>query len=292
MRCKCRLRPEVAPDEGVAHVAPDFESRRTYARAEIGDQISRLDRHPVNRVFDHARCETAPAGVGDGHGSAGTVGQKHGNAVGYQHTANGSRATCDTRVGFRGVRQRVGLDWLCASRQVHGTDVQLLRTRSARGGEPVAIDADGHATALRGVGAMVLTADCLPVALAGAGTGEGAGAVAMVHAGWRGLAGGVLEQGVRALRELGAGGELEAAIGPGAGVCCYEVGADVHRAFGGAGRDGDAIDLRTIARERLHAAGVASVRDVRACTICDERFFSHRRDGECAGRQAGVAWLS
>jgi YfiH family protein len=188
--------------------------------------------------------------------------------------------------------ERLGLDWLCASRQVHGTDVQLLHTRAARGGEPLAIDADGHATALRGVGAMVLTADCLPVALAGAGAGESASVVAMVHAGWRGMAAGVLEQGVRALRELGADGELEAAIGPGAGVCCYEVGADVHRAFGGAHRDGDAIDLRAIARERLHTAGVASVRDARACTICDERFFSHRRDGERAGRQAGVAWLS
>jgi YfiH family protein len=181
---------------------------------------------------------------------------------------------------------RLGLDWLCASRQVHGTDVQVLRTRTARGGEPLAVDADGHATALGGVGAMVLTADCLPVALAGSGS------VAMVHAGWRGLAAGVLEQGVRALRELGADGELEAAIGPGAGVCCYEVGADVHRAFGGAHREGAAIDLRAIACERLHAAGVARVHDVRACTICDERFFSHRRDGERAGRQAGVAWLS
>jgi hypothetical protein len=188
--------------------------------------------------------------------------------------------------------ERLGLDWLCASRQVHGTEVQLLRERTARGGEPVAIDADGHATALRGVGAMVLTADCLPVALAGADAEDGRGAVAMVHAGWRGLAAGVLEQGVRALRELGADGALEAAIGPGAGVCCYEVGADVHRAFGDAHRDGDAIDLRAIARERLHAAGVASVRDVAACTICDERFFSHRRDGERAGRQAGIAWLS
>jgi polyphenol oxidase len=198
--------------------------------------------------------------------------------------------------------ERLGLDWLCASRQVHGSDVQLVRTRTTRGGEPLAIDADGHATALRGVGAMVLTADCLPVALAGATAGEGGGAVAMVHAGWRGLAAGVLEQGVleqgvleqgvRALRELGADGDLEGAIGPGAGVCCYDVGADVHRAFGGAHRDGNAIDLRAIARERLHAAGVAQVRDVRACTICDERFFSHRRDGERAGRQAGVAWLS
>ena len=52
------------------------------------------------------------------------------------------------------------------------------------------------------------------------------------------------------------------------------------------------IDLRALARERLLAAGVADVREVGACTICDERFFSHRREGRRAGRQAGVAWLS
>ncbi len=205
--------------------------------------------------------------------------------------------------------ERLGLDWLCASRQVHGTDVQLVRAASGRGGEPVAIDADGHATALRGVGVTVMAADCLPVALAASGASP---AVAMVHAGWRGLAAGVLENGARALRQLGADGELEAAIGPGAGPCCYEVGAEVHAAFaGGRDRDADAgdavrvggtevaaqfergmIDLRAIARERLLAAGVANVHDVRACTICDERFFSHRREAERAGRQAGVAWLS
>jgi polyphenol oxidase len=183
---------------------------------------------------------------------------------------------------------RLGLDWLCASRQVHGTDVQLIRTGSGRGGEPVAIDADGHATALRGVGAMVLTADCLPIVLAASGA---ASAVAIVHAGWRGLAAGVLEHGVRALRELGADGEIEAAIGPGAGACCYEVGPEVHAAFGREARRG-VIDLRTIARARLLAADVARVRDVDACTICDARFFSHRRERERAGRQAGIAWLS
>ncbi len=211
--------------------------------------------------------------------------------------------------------ERLGLQWLCASRQVHGTDVQLVRALAARAGEPVAIDADGHATALRGVGVTILAADCLPVALAAGGETP---AVAMVHAGWRGLAAGVLESGVRALRELGAHGDVEAAIGPGAGACCYEVGPEVHAAF--AARDGAApsahaphdgvapsapaqrgtatpaasrtIDLRAIARERLLSAGVARVLDVEACTICDERFFSHRREGARAGRQAGVAWLS
>jgi YfiH family protein len=182
--------------------------------------------------------------------------------------------------------EELGLRWLCASRQVHGANVQLVRSAARAGGQAVPIDADGHATALAGIGAMVLSADCLPVALGSEG------AVAMLHAGWRGLAGGVLEQGVRALVEVGGGDRIRAAIGPGAGVCCYEVGPEVHAAFGGAHREGQNIDLRAIARERLLAAGVYEVCEVRACTICDERFFSHRREGARAGRQAGVAWLS
>jgi YfiH family protein len=184
--------------------------------------------------------------------------------------------------------EQLELQWLCASRQVHGADVQLVRERAGAGGEAVAIDADGHATALGEIGVMALTADCLPVALAGDGATP---VVVIAHAGWRGLVAGVLERAVHALRELGASGELEAAIGPGAGACCYEVGPDVHAAFGLARQRGR-IDLRGIARERLHAAGVARVHEAEACTICDERFFSHRREGERAGRQAGVAWLS
>jgi len=182
--------------------------------------------------------------------------------------------------------RELGLQWLCASRQVHGTDVQRVRACGGSGGEAVPIDADGHATELKGVGMMVLTADCLPVALGSEG------AVAMVHAGWRGLAAGVLEEGVRALGELGGGGQVFAAIGPSAGVCCYEVGPEVHEACGGSHAQGRNIDLRAIARDRLLAAGVSLLCEVRACTICDERFFSHRREGSKAGRQAGVAWLS
>jgi copper oxidase (laccase) domain-containing protein len=133
---------------------------------------------------------------------------------------------------------------------------------------------------------MVLTADCLPVALGSAG------AVAMLHAGWRGLAAGVLEEGVRAMRDLWAGDEIVALIGPGAGACCYEVGAEVHAALGSGDSAGGHIDLHAIAHERLLAAGVSRVRDLGICTICDRAFFSHRREGASAGRQAGVAWLS
>jgi YfiH family protein len=205
----------------------------------------------------------------------------------------------------RGERDRLcgelGLSWLCASRQVHGTTVRRVREAGGCGGEALGVDADGHATALRGVGAMVLVADCLPVVLGSRG------AVAALHAGWRGLAGGVIEEGVRALRELGDEGELAAVIGPGAGPCCYEVGEEVHAAFDGAQgvgernidppvlarrRGGRYIDLPALARERLLAAGVGRVEWVGICTICDERFFSHRRQGSRAGRQAGIAWLS
>jgi YfiH family protein len=182
--------------------------------------------------------------------------------------------------------ERLGLKWLCSSRQVHGTAVNTIERVAGSHGEALPIDADAHATALRSVGATVMAADCLPVALGSTG------AVAMVHAGWRGLAAGVLEQAVAALRDVTDDEPIAAIIGPCAGACCYEVGAEVHAAFGGAHRVGANIDLRAIAHERLTKAGVGRVEDVQACTICDERFFSHRREGARAGRQAGVAWLS
>jgi YfiH family protein len=182
--------------------------------------------------------------------------------------------------------ERLQLRWLCASAQVHGTHVQRLLDYAGARGQPAPLDADGHATALPALGTTVLAADCLPVALGCVG------AVAMVHAGWRGLAAGALEQGVAAVRELGRGGPIVAVIGPSAGVCCYEVGPEVHCALGEDHRRGRNADLPAIARERLAGAGVSDVRVLGACTICDKRFFSHRREGARAGRQAGIAWLS
>jgi hypothetical protein len=119
----------------------------------------------------------------------------------------------------------------------------------------------------------------------------------MLHAGWRGLAGGVVAEGVRAVRELAGGASLAAAIGPGAGRCCYEVGEEVHAAFaelGPAVRDGRRLDLKAIARRKLGDAGVEIVHDIELCTICGEEsmFYSHRRDRGVTGRQAGVAWLN
>lgn len=177
--------------------------------------------------------------------------------------------------------------------QVHETTVRRVTAVPDPGADPAARPpaADGQATALPDVATLVLTADCLPVALIACG------AVAMVHAGWRGLAGGVLGEGVAALRELGASGTIAAAIGPGAGICCYEVGEDVRDAFarhGDAVRAGRNVDLKAVARRELREAGVGEVYDTGLCTICSDPslFFSHRRDHGVTGRQAGVAWRS
>jgi len=185
------------------------------------------------------------------------------------------------------LRERLGLAALARGYQVHGSHVHLVTAVPGpdRGQRPEP-DADGQATALSGVGAMVLAADCMPVAIGGACS------LAMVHAGWRGLASGVLESGVGAVRALGEDGELVAVLGPCAGPCCYEVGPEVHTALDTGAAEKSTVDMRAIARERLLAAGVGSVTELGGCTICDERFFSHRREGERAGRQAGVAWLS
>jgi polyphenol oxidase len=135
---------------------------------------------------------------------------------------------------------------------------------------------------------LLLTADCLPIALARL-DGERP-AVAVLHAGWRGLLAGIVPAGVAAL-----GARLvTAAIGPAIGPCCYEVGEDVagpmRAAFGtGLVREGR-LDLWSAAERALLAAGVARVERFDLCTACDEeRFFSHRRDCGLTGRQGVLA---
>ena len=182
------------------------------------------------------------------------------------------------------LRELAGGTALARCSQVHGREV-LRRSTLPDGERP---QADGIATNVPGVAALVLTADCLPVAL------SAPGAVAMVHAGWRGLAAGVLDEGVAALRDVGAGGPVVAAIGPGAGGCCYEVGDEVRDAFADVPEAmlGRNVDLKAVALARLRAAGVDEVHDTGLCTMCDARFFSHRRDHGTTGRQGGVAWLT
>jgi YfiH family protein len=174
---------------------------------------------------------------------------------------------------------------LAFARQVHGTTV--ITVGAATPQDAIA-EADGVASAAQGVAALVLTADCLPVALATPN------AIAMVHAGWGGLAAGVLQAGVAAVRRLDPDGPLHAAIGPGAGACCYEVGDEVAARFGDEPRRPDrTLDLKGIAARRLRAAGATDVLDVGRCTMCEpDVFFSHRASGGLTGRQGGLAWRS
>jgi YfiH family protein len=179
--------------------------------------------------------------------------------------------------------ERVAMGW-----QVHGTDLREWDAAPAGGGyaQPGAeLDrVDGHLTRERELGLLVLVADCLPVALA---THD---QVAMLHCGWRGLAGGIVE---RAAERFDA--PPAALIGPGIGGCCYEVGPEVLDAFGDLDgvADDRMLDLRAVARRKLGAAGVEHVRDVDLCTSCrPDLFFSHRRDDGLTGRQGGLAWLT
>ncbi len=142
---------------------------------------------------------------------------------------------------------------------------------------------------------MVLTADCLPILLCDRG-GRG---VAALHGGWRGLAAGVLEQGVACFVDAGIQPtELMAWLGPAIGAAAYEVDEPVRQAFPD---DGEAftenqrgrwqLDLAGLARRRLAKAGVTASYGSHLCTFSDgKRFYSHRRDGNC-GRQATLIWL-
>lgn len=225
--------------------------------------------------------------------------RRGGSSEGPYRSLNLGRLT-DDRPEFV-IRNRQRVQALVGSRlgyirQVHGTHVRRLTTIPDAPSDDPSVqsdfpEADGQATALRGVAPMVLVADCLPVAVASRT------AVAMLHCGWRGLVGGIVSEGVQAVRELGDSGQLFAAIGPGAGPCCYEVGEEVHAEFAKLGlefRNGRKLDLKAGAREQLSRAGVGEIHDVELCTICDDEslLFSHRRDRGITGRQAGVAWLS
>jgi YfiH family protein len=142
---------------------------------------------------------------------------------------------------------------------------------------------DGHATAVPDLALLVLVADCLPVALIGGGR------AAMLHCGWRPLAAGIVGKALAMFDEPPA-----AAIGPGIGRCCYEVGEEVLDRFADLEgvADGRMLDLRMVVRRKLEAGGVSAIEDVDLCTSCrPDLFFSHRRDKGVTGRQGGFAWL-
>lgn len=179
----------------------------------------------------------------------------------------------------------------CWLKQVHGSRVVRLPEH-----EPTP-EADASFTTQTGAVCVVQAADCLPVLFCD----DGAGVVAAAHAGWRGLAAGVLENTVRALPAAPA--TLMAWLGPAIGPTAFEVGAEVREAFvksdAGAASAFRAVeggkyfaDLFALARRRLAAAGVVRIYGGGACTVSDPvRFFSHRRD-RLSGRMAALVWLA
>jgi YfiH family protein len=157
--------------------------------------------------------------------------------------------------------------------------------------------ADASFTRQRGVVCAVLTADCLPVLLCD----DQATVVGVAHAGWRGLAAGVIEATVAAIGEPGE--RLIAWLGPAIGPQAFEVGGEVRDAFiahdpnaasAFAASDNDKwlCDIHQLARQRLHAMGIRRATSAdSSCTVIDEqRFFSYRRDG-VTGRMASLIWL-
>ncbi|HEX5928780.1 MAG TPA: polyphenol oxidase family protein [Solirubrobacterales bacterium] len=169
-------------------------------------------------------------------------------------------------------------DGVVFARQVHGA--KLIEHRGPLG-DPG--EADGHVVSAAELTPLVFVADCLPVAL------SGPGGVAMLHCGWRGLAAEIVARGAEAVAAA------DAAVGPGIGPCCYEVGPEVLDAFDhldeGIARD-RMLDLREVAVRSLREAGVERVESIALCTSCNpDLFFSHRRDAGRTGRQAGLAWI-
>ncbi len=187
----------------------------------------------------------------------------------------------------------------CWLQQVHGTRVVRFPRQAARGERLSArarVEADAAVSTTPGVVLAILSADCLPVLFAAEDDSE----IAVAHAGWRGLAGGVLEATLAMLHTSPA--RLLAWIGPGIGASSYEVGTEVHSAFVEphpeaavhfvSTRSGHwTCDLAGLARQRLKMAGITRVFGGNFDTYTDPRFYSYRRDGLRSGRLASLIWM-
>ena len=217
---------------------------------------------------------TRVGGVSEGPYASLNLGRKSGDVV--ERVDENRRIVC-AAIG-------ADLEKLALNFQVHSA--RVLRAVPARRGER----ADGLWTDEPGLPILAMSADCLPVALVRADATDPA--VAVLHVGWRGLLAGIVEAGVDSL----ARGPLAAAIGPGIGPCCYEVGEEVaapfRERFGGDVVHESRLDLWTSAERALRAAGVERVDRFDRCTACEPgTFFSHRRDAGRTGRQGVIAYV-
>ena len=218
---------------------------------------------------------TRVGGVSEGPYASLNLGRKSGDDA--ERVDENRRIMCDA-IG-------ADLEKLALNYQVHSA--RVVRAAPALRGE----HADGLWTDEPGLPILAMSADCLPIVLARADASEHA--VAVLHAGWRGLLEGIVEAGAHAL----GGGPLTAAIGPGIGPCCYEVGEGVAAPFrerfgDDVVRDGR-LDLWTCAERALRAAGIERVDRLDRCTACEpDTFFSHRRDAGRTGRQGVIAYVA
>ncbi|WP_312706513.1 peptidoglycan editing factor PgeF [Stenotrophomonas sp.] len=215
--------------------------------------------------------------------------------LGNRHAADGD-TPANVEHNRHLLQQGLGLPsaphWL---RQVHSSTVLRFKAPPQPGAsEPVA---DAAVTSERGVVLAILTADCLPVVFAAADGSE----VGAAHAGWRGLANGMLEHTVTAMTTAPA--QLRAWLGPAAGPQDYEIGEEVYHAFVGhdpaaaaafvATREGHwKVDLFALARQRLQGAGLdlANIHGGSLSTMADPDLYSHRRDRR-TGRMATLVWM-
>ena len=185
-------------------------------------------------------------------------------------------------------------DWGRAAQMLGVSDMGIAMMSQVHGAQVLWADkagvvgqADAILTRTPGLLLAVRTADCVPVLVAGSG------AVGAIHAGWRGLATGVIPAAIAALKGTGP---LQAVVGPSICVDCYEVSEAVvagiakwipERSFVRRGGVRPHVDPGRAAVAQLEAAGVAHIAHIKVCTACDERLWSHRQSGPSAGRQAG-----
>ncbi|HEX2088704.1 MAG TPA: peptidoglycan editing factor PgeF [Actinomycetota bacterium] len=225
--------------------------------------------------------------------------RERGTSTGAFHSLNLGLRNGDQPDRAAANRSRVcdalAISEFACGRQVHGANMEPVGRERAGAGftDPSTAfdDTDALITSDAGTALAVLTADCFPLAL----VDPRRGTVAVVHAGWRGVAAGIIGKAISAFEDPRA---IKAALGPGIGVDHYEVGEDVASAVT-AGAETDAVvrmdrgrlqlDLGATIEQSLRVRGVHEVETAGVCTACEEeRFFSYRRDG-VTGRQALIA---
>ncbi len=252
------------------------EERETLTVRGEGIRCAELDRwHATHGLIAGITTRSGP--VGGGGFNLGLATSDPSDAV----TARWSALTTAVSGEFPGV---------VVSRQPHGAEVREQESRFE--GWLVLNGYDGHITGLAGILLAVTVADCVPVYLAHPPTGS----IALLHAGWRGIASGILERGIDRLSEVVGAPPAEFVMhcGVAIGPDHYEVGPEVLERLGlqaGGGAAGAAgADLRGLAAARARAAGVEAITRSPWCTYRDsEHFWSHRRDPDAAGRM--VAYL-